>query len=637
MSVLIIHCPKCNNGLRLRDRSKLGKKAGCPKCWHTFIMHAPASMSEPVEEDDEDEVEFELVEAPAKPLVGKAARRIADDEPVRAAPVVTARPGELPGIADAGPPTSYTPAGRGKKRGKGFSLPKINIPKLSRRTMRSIVALGVAIILLGGGLFAAMNSTNKPKKIAKNDPNAVEEFEEFEEEDSSAEPAAPPAAPKPIDTWGLPMGSRAIVCLRVADLWQPKSKTEEFRYCLGPLAVWTEGHLKKMCRRDLTQVEQILIGFVPGVVGEFPKMGVVVRYASDIAPSQFINDFGGKEDRSQGYPVYVGDTHTFMRKPNDLRTVAICPNGELSVAMANGAQSANPQSIGIDALLPKTDQNRHISVIFEPRSIRRHEEAMFPVETRDFVTRVLDWFNDDEIETVVWSLNLGKDKFDSQLAIRNQTGINEQKLGKDMQKKLKDLPFDLWHAVEKMDPKVAGPRQIIGRFPAMTQVFAKSTKSSVGPRLTLMETSLPERAAPNLALGALFAWDESTRTDFSKGAGTGTKGSSGSDNLPDLIADRLKKKIDVEFARTPLQEAFKYIAEECKCDHDIDGDALKFKGYTKNMPQTFKLQDTGFAAIKQIISAYPDMCLVIDEKKKMFLITTLPSTKDKGLTPYEIK
>lgn len=637
MSVLIIHCPKCNKGLRLRDRSKLGKKAGCPKCGHTFIMHAP-SNAQAEDEDDEDEVEFELVEAPAKPLVGKAARRIPDDEPpARPSSVVASKPGMLPDITDTEPPASYSPAGRGKKQGKGFAFPKIKFPKPSRRQIRSIVALGVAVILLGGGLFAAMNSGTKPKKIAKNKAEAVEEFEEFEDETNGTETAAtPPAPPKPIDAWGLPMGSRVIVSMRVADLWQPKSKAEEFRYCLGPFAVWAEGHLKKICRRDLTQVEHLLIGFVPGVVGEFPKVGVVVRYSADIAPSQFITDFGGKEDRSQGYPVYVGETHTVMRKPNDLKTVAICPNGDLSMAMAQGAQGANPQSVGIDALLPKTDQNRHFSLIFEPRSVQRHQEAMFPVETRDFITQALRWFNDEEIETVVWSMHLGKDKFDSQIVLRNQTGFSEQRLNKAMQDKLKDLPFDLWHAVEKMEPKVAGPRQIIGRFPAMTQVFAKSTKTSVGPRLTMMETSLPERAAPNLALGALFAWDESTRTDFSKGANTGPK-STTNDALPDLIVDRLKKKIEIEFARAPLQEAFKYIAEECKTGHDIDGDALKFKGYTKNMPQTFTMQDSGLAAIKKIISAYPDMCLVIDEKQKMFLITTIPSTKDKGQTPYEFK
>jgi len=223
--------------------------------------------------------------------------------------------------------------------------------------------------------------------------------------------------------------------------------------------------------------------------------------------------------------------------------------------------------------------------------------------------------------------------FDSKFIFRNQTGVSEQKLDKNIKEKMKALPFDLWHGFEKMDPKVAGPRQLIGRFPAMMQVYAKSTKTSVGPRWTTMDTSLPNIAAPNLAIGAVLAWDESNRTDFSKGA---TKGTGGSDNLPESIAERLKKKIEVEFARTPLQEAFKYIAEECKVGHDIDGDALKFKGYTKNMPQTLAMQDTGFAAIKAIISRYDDMCLVVDEKKKQFLITTRTFAKDKGLTVFEI-
>ena len=189
--------------------------------------------------------------------------------------------------------------------------------------------------------------------------------------------------------------------------------------------------------------------------------------------------------------------------------------------------------------------------------------------------------------------------------------------------------------VEKMDPKKVGPRKLIGRFPAMTQLFSKATIGGMGSRYAQLVTSLDERAGPNLALGALLTWDESTRTDFTKDApvrqqGTGPK-------LPDLIADRLKMKIEVEFNRTPLQDAFAYIAEECKTGVDIDGDALKDKGYTKNMAQTFKLEGSGLEAIKNILDRYDSMCLVVEEDKKQFLITTVTFAKKNGQKVFEIK
>ena len=324
-----------------------------------------------------------------------------------------------------------------------------------------------------------------------------------------------------------------------------------------------------------------------------------------------------------------------MRHPKDKRTVAICPT-YLAKEVVDGVQGASSQSVGIDALIAKTNQNSHLTLIFEPRSVRRHQEAMFPVETQNLVTQLVDWFNDEEIETVVWGLHFGKEKFDSHIVMRNQTGFTESRLDKAMRQKVTLLPERLWHELaDKLDPQVAGPRKIIGRFPAMMQVFGKNTKGGFGHRFTVLDTSLKERAAPNIALASLLAWDESTRTDFTKAAPGKTTGSD--DNLPLLVVDRLKKKIECEFPRTPLQDAIKYIAEECKVGHDIDGDALKDKGYTKNMPQQFTLSDTGFAALKEIMKKYPDMCIVIDEPQKQFILTTRGFAEKKKQTVFEIK
>ena len=55
MSDLVVNCPKCTKGLKLRDRSKIGKKARCPKCSHVFVLSVP---SEP--DESADEVELKL-------------------------------------------------------------------------------------------------------------------------------------------------------------------------------------------------------------------------------------------------------------------------------------------------------------------------------------------------------------------------------------------------------------------------------------------------------------------------------------------------------------------------------------------------------------------------------------------------
>ena len=310
--------------------------------------------------------------------------------------------------------------------------------------------------------------------------------------------------------------------------------------------------------------------------------------------------------------------------------------------MASGIQYPSPQDDGIDALVQETDADRHLTMIFDPRNAIRHRDTTFPEVTWPMIDHFARFFNDEEIETVLWSFHLGDSDFFSEILMRNRTIIKEHSLVKEMRRKLSAAPYDIWHMVERMNPQQIGPRKLIGRFPAMTQVFARSTIGAVGMnddgrpnRYVQLVTTVNERAAPNLALGALLTWDESTRTDFTRT--TEPNQPAGGTDLPDLVADRLKLKVEVEFSRTPLQEAFAFIAEECKTAVQIDGDALKDKGYTKNMPQTFAMTSSGLEVIKKIVGNYDSMCLVIQEDQKNFLITTESFAKAKGQTVFPLK
>ena len=184
---------------------------------------------------------------------------------------------------------------------------------------------------------------------------------------------------------------------------------------------------------------------------------------------------------------------------------------------------------------------------------------------------------------------------------------------------------------------------VIGRVPAMVEVFSLATIVNHGPQYVQLITPLPDRAAPNLALGTLLAWDESTRTDFSKAKAKPLTPDGPS--VPDMIADRLKMKIDVDFRRTPLNEAFAFIGGEIKTTFEIDGDALKLGGFTKNIAQVFKMdgakvQDIILMIFKESkgIDPKPEKTLVIivDESKKNVVVTTLATANEKGLMPFDL-
>ena len=132
-----------------------------------------------------------------------------------------------------------------------------------------------------------------------------------------------------------------------------------------------------------------------------------------------------------------------------------------------------------------------------------------------------------------------------------------------------------------------------------------------------------------------MAWDESTRTILQSKSPESGSPADKPDNAP--IAEKIKRKITVEFKREPLQGAFDYIANEIKAKLHIDGDALKLSAYTKNMPQTFVMEDApAIDVIQKILTQpmYEKMCLVVDDQKNTLLITTYPVAEQQGLKPY---
>jgi hypothetical protein len=647
MSGLVVNCPKCTKGLKLRDRSKIGKKARCPKCSHVFVLTAPP---EPDQADDEVELKLASEAAPQSapqpeaPVVGVAARWVPDNAPPlqQAAPQTPAQqPAAVPMFGAPAPgPVVVAPEDAG-----GVAHLKALKKKNAKRRNTAIIVGILTAAAVGGAVYFAQDHL-EAAKIAEEEAGKPKVDEDLQVEkdrlrqNTEIAKASSPTTGGPIPMNCLPLGARIIVSLRPAELWKAGSRGEEVRFCLGPLGEWATAKLTELCQFEPAQIEHALIGIIPGEVGEPPQVAAVVRLVEPAKKSELLVKFGGDRNQDHGYPMYVRDDLSFVIGA-DLTMIAVAPSGVTAEEMATAVDYANPQSDGIDALLPQTDVERHLTVIFEPRSVVRHRDTIFPKSVWQVIDRSMEFFNDEEVETVAWSMHFGDKKFHSELLMRNQTIVMEHLLQAEMRKKLKQLPIDLVSMVEVMNPGVIGPRKVIGRFPAMTQVFAMSTTGGTGTRYAQLTTELPERAAPNLALGGLLAWDESTRTDFNtatkqvKPADTGSK-------VPDLIADRLKKVIDVEFVRTPLQDAFSYIADECRCDHYIDGDALKLSAYTKNMTQDYVANCSGLDAIKYLvtrpINGQPNaMCIVIQEDKKRFLLTTKAVAKESGLKYVEFE
>ena len=454
----------------------------------------------------------------------------------------------------------------------------------SKQLQMAAYVASILVLLLIGGVVAYNSSPSgssgkgNGKKIANTDA---------ELDDDATDPAyeaplsARPTKGDPIELFCMPYGVTAVVHLRPAELWVAKSQGEEFRFCLGPFGEWIEKQIKEICLYEPAQIEEVTFGLIPNVVGEPIQVCALVKLKDRVQKSDLIKAFKGEYSESGAqYPVYLSEKYAYVIK--DLQTFAVAPKAKQG-EMAESVNRPNAQAPGMEALLKLTDRQRHFVVMFEPTVIGAHVQFILPKELLVFADRFLDFFNAKQIETVAWSMHLGSEKFHSEMLLRNKTSVTKNVLQKQMKQKVDKLPQELADTVRGyMDPKVAGPRQIIGRFPAMMKAVSMATNASTGERYATLTTGLPERAAPNLAIGALLTWDESTRTDFKKAAAAAPdKPKDTPSKLPDLVADRLKQlKLEIEFNREPLQNCFKYISDECKVAIDIDGDALKGAGFT---------------------------------------------------------
>ncbi|MFK7777052.1 MAG: hypothetical protein QM501_02865 [Gimesia sp.] len=688
MASIAVPCPKCKKKLKLRDESLLGKKARCPNCKHAFVLQLPASapnaqesaprqsqpeakqtvdkstaapIEQPVQPEatqQNEEIKIELAR-PETPVVGTAAKWIPDEvvetpqqsafipptEPQNSFPqidtsanVAVKTEASAP-VINTGQSDSILPDVKLESTDHAgvTRLRELRRKNAKRRNFSILIGLAFIILIGVGGYFAwpqvEQTLATKPsapapvKTVSQNANSAIALVNQKQDQIPS------PTSGKPIQLLYVPAGTRIMIHLRPADLWAPGSQGEEFRACLGPVGIWAEQKIKEICLKEPAQISEVTFCLILGTPGAPPEYAAVVRTTEPVKRSELIAQFDGQRLDEYSFPVYSGNKHSSMIV--DKNTYVIGPPGkDRAIEMAESRKFESSTSPGIESILKQTDRDRHLTIVFDPDEVRRQKEVLTPEKLHPFLVQFLDWFGDD-VETIAWSMHLGQDDFYSDFTFRNSTMIRASKLATNLKAQLDQLPHDMLEGVQKMNPGTVGSRKVIGRFPAMLKAFSMASQQQSGERHAQLISTLPERAAPNLALASLLAWDESTRTDFSVKAKT-VKPSG--PKLPDLIVDRLKMKIEIDFRRTPLYETFTYIGEETKTNIILDGEALKLVGYTKNMVQTMNLgMASGLDAIQAIFSVkdQDQMCLVIDESKKTATITTKPYAKQNNLKIFQ--
>lgn len=623
-----VACPECDSKLKLKNRSMLGKVGKCPQCGHRFKLEAP------------EEVELELVETQARPLPGTSAHWVPDDTTAAASvppPSEQTTVGNQPAFnfnldTNSAPIVNAT-------EGQSSSEATVTTARHTKRRRRNpMVGATVGAVLaamIGGVAWGAYIYSQKApvETVVKAQPVKNQDYEAEKRQlinNAKSIVDESPTSGEPIDLKLMPAGVRVVINLHPSKLWSNDPKYAEFRASMASMGDWLEAFIKTHCHFEPAQIEEAKIGVLIGARGSAPEFASVIRLIQPYKSSDMIAAFNGTPREDVDLRVYANDQFAF--RLHDDRTIAFCPTayvGDLGDFIDVPAMT----SPAIQELLKETDRERLLSLVFEVSDLDQHYATSLPENLHQISTWFLDWVGPD-VEAMAWSCHLD-DPFYTELLVRNVSAVRPQKLQQQMVSKLDRLPNQLMEGIRKMTPSRSGYRKLIGRFPAMVKVVSLTTRSGIDARTVRLATELPSKAAPNLALAGILAWDESTRTNFDRIIAYAETPKLEAVSKP--IKERLKIKIDVDFRRTPLQEAFAYISEEIKTEIVIDGDALKFAGYTKNMPQTFKMDEVpATEALHGILKQYEKMCLSLDEKSDRILVLTKDFAAKQNIKIYDV-
>lgn len=601
MSEFRINCPQCSQRLVLKNRGLLGRNVKCPNCGHRFALRE-SFEEEVAAQEGSDGSSIETSKTSPTP-------------PDREDPQIDLK------TVDESTSTYRRVTQRSRQRGRIWF----------------VTALLSLVCGLGIGAFYFIRQTEEPplREVAS-EPSLPLANDQTTSVPAAAEAIATMESNDPIQLLMIPSGARLILNFRPAELWGDDAHLGELRVSLTENVVSSVAtFLLDVAHRQPEQIEEVLFAWILGARGTPPQLAVVVHLAQEERMSDLIEEFGAKPLDELAQPrVYLLDEQAVYI--HDESTLAFAPQ-EMADEIRDWVDVPNPNtSDGILALLPQTDRKDLLTIICEPADLLRHVELLFPKSVHDVTHVTLSWFA-EHAETIAWGIDT-REKFQSKLLLRGASTQSASTLVEQLTGRLTSVPAQVLKAVGQLNPQRAGYRKLIGRFPAMLEVSILASNMSSDGRIVWLTTVLPSKAGPNLALASILTWAESKRAS--------TPAASVEPNESErtallTFAERLNLTVDAEFKRTPLQEAIGYIAGEIGTVIEIDGDALKDAGFTKNMPQTFNLGAiSAREALAKIVSQYEEndkqLVIVVDEQSGKAVLTTSKFAIAAGETPFDL-
>ncbi len=103
------------------------------------------------------------------------------------------------------------------------------------------------------------------------------------------------------------------------------------------------------------------------------------------------------------------------------------------------------------------------------------------------------------------------------------------------------------------------------------------------------------------------------------------------------IAERLGRKISVEFKRTPMFRSIADVCEQTGVQIKLDRPGLKEVGFTEDEHQMFSMKDVPATAVLHRMLGARQLVLVVDETNKTVTVTSQPVVERNQLAPLPLE
>ena len=592
---LKLPCPECGSLLKLRDRSVLGRNGKCPGCGHRFLLREPEPAA----------VELEF------------------DEPAAAVAPATPRDRRAGG--------SSTVAIEAGDEGESV-LTRRRRSRRRKRTPEIAVGVLSALALAAIGWYAWPLIAGGPAAPRRASAEVREERAAAQEAERSGFAGAAESGAEPITLRAMPAGVSLLVHLRPAELWGPR--WADVRAATGPLAPWAAGELERLTGFPPVELAECTVGWVLGPRGSDPQVCAVATFAAPRDRAATLAGLPGRDSTDFAAPLRIGGGTAWMplADPADPAKLA-----GLAVAPAAFAPDLDPAAAltapAVEGLLPATDRRAPLTVVFQPLDLDLHRDTLLPAPVRPLADAVRGAFAGwTESAAVGFAPARDGDGVTLTLAVRGTTDDVASTFGPRAGAELAKLPAALLAHVRTLTPATMGRRRLVGRLPAMLAAAVAARTGGTDGRVYRAAAALPASAGPNLALASLLTWDAGLA---GPPATAPAVADAGPDDAP--LEEKLGRPVEVDFRRTPLQEAFQFLASEAGFAVELDGAAIRDAGMTRNMPQEFALgRVSARDAVARILQNHPKLCVVADRPAGTLLVTTRDAAAAAGFAPLPL-